>query len=228
MLQQQAATALLLEHGADINTVADKGLTSLRLAATAGHDDVVQMLLDAGADTGVALTDAVYFRCVHIIKLLLQHKSHPPSVEVVAIGCAVAMHHHQQDQHADDGGIVATLLLHLCLLAQQQLALQPAAAVSALFSDPGMATHDNNRPALALALLRSWGEHTAEVDAAQEKDLAAVKRAAQQAYCQLAAADKAASSTPQPTATPNSSSRCCCRHLTLLPAPQPQLLWNLQ
>jgi len=61
-----------------------------------------------------------------------------------------------------------------------------------------VAAVNKDRPALSLALLRSWGEHTAEVDAAQEKDLAAVKRAAQQAYWQLAAADKAALLSRQP------------------------------
>jgi len=199
-----AAAALLLECGADVNALDSCGMSSLWSAAGAGHADVVQVLLDAGAEVGDALGSAVSAKHRPIIKLLLQHKSHPPSLDAVvgAFASATYQHQQQQEQHADDGGIVATLLLHFCLLAQQQRALQPAAAVSDLFSRPFVAAANKDRPALSLALLRSWGEHTGEVDAAQEKDLAAVKRAAQLAFWQLAAADKAASSAPQPIATP--------------------------
>jgi len=182
-------------------------------AATGGHADVVQMFLDAGADTADALKSAILFRHMHIIKLLLQHESYPPSLDTVGKGFGFALLWRQQPDSCqprgpDNGGIPATLLLHFCLLAQKQQALSPSAAVSYLFSRPMVAVFNKDRPVLSLALLCSWNEYRAEADAAcsnlaaQEKDLATVKAAAQQAYRQLAAADRAASSAPQPTATP--------------------------
>jgi len=195
-----AAAALFLEYGTDVRALDTSGTSSLQFAVASGHANVVQMLLDAGAEAGSALRTAVLVRRMPIIKLLLQHKGQPPFLDTVVEGFAYALRQQQQD--AVVGGILATLLLHFCLLAEKQRALQPSAAVSYLFSRPSVAAANKDRPALSLALLRTWGEDTAEVDAAQEKDLASVKRAAQQAYWQLAAADRAASSAPQPAATP--------------------------
>ena len=41
---------VLLEHGADVNARADDGATPLMLAASCGDPEIVQALLDQGAD----------------------------------------------------------------------------------------------------------------------------------------------------------------------------------
>jgi len=200
-----AAAALLLECGADVNAMDSCGSSSLQVAALSRRVNVAQVLLDAGAEVaGATMNTAVMTKHMPMIKLLLQHRSHPPSLDTVVEGFVCVL---LQQQYADNGNVLATLLLHFCLLAQQQRALQPTAAVSDLFSRPSVTAVNKDRPVLSLALLCSWGQDTAEVDAAQEslaaqeKDLATVKTAAQQTYWQLAAADRAASSAPQPAAT---------------------------
>lgn len=56
--------AALLAHGADPDARNDRGQTPLGGAAFKGHDAVVKLLLDAGADTradqGFGLTPAAY------------------------------------------------------------------------------------------------------------------------------------------------------------------------
>ena len=50
-LSKDAGTVrLLIEHGADVNAAQAAGYRSLHQAAVAGREDLVQMLLDAGAD----------------------------------------------------------------------------------------------------------------------------------------------------------------------------------
>ena len=43
-------TRLLIERGADVNAVQTAGYRPLHQAAVAGREDLVRMLLDAGAD----------------------------------------------------------------------------------------------------------------------------------------------------------------------------------
>jgi ankyrin repeat protein len=45
-----AVTRLLIERGADVNAAQTAGYRPLHQAAVTGRDDLVQMLLDAGAD----------------------------------------------------------------------------------------------------------------------------------------------------------------------------------
>jgi len=186
-----AMVQLLLNFGADPNAVG-ADLPMLVLAAFHGHDQVVQVLLDAGADNADALRIAVEQRHMPVVKVLLQHQGSPPSATSVVLAIFTCL---MQQQNADDGAIFACLLLHLCLLSQKE---HEPAHVVCLILNPDNLGGDLvvNRSLLTSALLRSWGEDTAEADAAQralaaqEQDLAAVSTAAQQLSLQLTAAQK--------------------------------------
>ena len=76
-----AAVKWLLDHGADPNARWahwDAEVTPLHLAALAGHEDVVRLLLEAGADPRVrdskhdsdAIGWAEYFRRPRLVQLL--------------------------------------------------------------------------------------------------------------------------------------------------------------
>jgi ankyrin repeat protein len=53
-----AVVEALIEAGANVNHIADNGLTSLMAATTKEHIDIVRALLAAGADPRFALTAA--------------------------------------------------------------------------------------------------------------------------------------------------------------------------
>jgi uncharacterized protein len=70
--------SLLLERGADVNTVNKEGLTPLETAAVGNQPDTVKLLIDKGADVNAvdklgmtALQGAVLGNHPHIVKLLL-------------------------------------------------------------------------------------------------------------------------------------------------------------
>jgi len=191
---------LLLQFDADPNTVG-ADLPLLLLAAAEGHQQVVQALLDAGADTEHALRVAVEHRRVAVVKVLLQHPGSPPSERSVMMAI---MRNLKQQHNAEDRAIFARLLLQLCLITQQQGTHEPAQVVRLLLTPevlPGFGAL--GRSLLTSALLRSWAEDTAEADAAQralaaqEQDLAAVSMATQQLSLQLTAAQKPNNSTSQ-------------------------------
>jgi len=129
-----------------------------------------------------------------VVKVLLQHQGSPPSATDVILAIFRAW---EQQQNADNWAIFALLLLHLCLISQKQRTHEPAQVIRLLLTPDNLAGyHDLDPPFLTSALLRSWGEDTAEADAAQralaaqEQDLAAVSVAAQQLSLQLTAAQK--------------------------------------
>jgi len=78
--EQTVFVRWLLEGGADINSLTDRGLTPLHVAAEVGHDAVVRILLEAGSNIE-ARTDTSttpIYRCVRsdntsVFHTLLQH-----------------------------------------------------------------------------------------------------------------------------------------------------------
>ena len=83
------ATAALLEEGAALDAVSGNGLTPLHAAAYMGHDRIVDLLLDAGADMdrndnpfGVSsLHMAAEENHLGIVKALLQAGADPSATE---------------------------------------------------------------------------------------------------------------------------------------------------
>lgn len=77
-----AAVQVLLENGADVNILANNGLTSLMMATLNGHTEAVSMLLQNGANVNIqnclgmtALIIAIYNNHKEIASLLLEYGS---------------------------------------------------------------------------------------------------------------------------------------------------------
>jgi len=169
-----AMVRLLVQFGADPNLLVPVGgRPILFLAILAGHEDVVQALLDVGAEShGDALIAAARCSQLPVVKVLLQHRGSQPSRNTVAAAIYALLRGRQQD--ADSLRIFAALLLHLCCHSP------PAEAVVVVLGHPDIANWQA-RSVLTGALLSSWGEMDAAGStlASQEQHLAAVRTAAQ-------------------------------------------------
>lgn len=185
-----AMLRLLLEFGANPNQLVTT-LPILVMAVVVGHAEVVQALLDGGAETGGALIAAVQGRQLPVVQVLLSHKGSQPSLNTVVEALDKVV---QQPPGADSLGLFASLLLRLCCIFPLAEAVPWAVAHAVLVNQ------DWDHPVLTSALLSSWGQDTAEMDAAdstlalQEKHLAAVRTAAQHVCLQVAGAQRTASS----------------------------------
>ncbi|KAK7052685.1 ANK-REP-region domain-containing protein [Favolaschia claudopus] len=76
--KQTETVKMLLDKGADVNTVDERDTTALHNAIDKGFEPIIKMLLDAGADTniiggmyGTALQAAASIRDEHTVKMLL-------------------------------------------------------------------------------------------------------------------------------------------------------------
>ena len=91
---------LLLHDGANTEAKDDHGMTALDLAASRGHDNVVQVLLEnkSGRDTGLALFQAAWGGHTKVIQLLLQHGVDIDGVDQIGM---TALHLAAQMGHED-------------------------------------------------------------------------------------------------------------------------------
>ena len=86
-----------LESGVDVNERSSRGETALYLASKAGHEHIVRLLLEAGAETNCSSRIfPLHAACEHghteIVDLLLHHGADPNASPVfgdLPIGCAV-------------------------------------------------------------------------------------------------------------------------------------------
>jgi len=84
-----SAIKSLLELGADVNKRTSRGDTALHRASEAGHEDIVRLLLDAGAETGgSSFPRPLHAACEHsyteIVDMLLESGADPNASSTAA------------------------------------------------------------------------------------------------------------------------------------------------
>jgi uncharacterized protein len=91
MQDRTDAVALLLQHGAAVNVLNDKGYSPLKLAAAVCSDEFVQLLLDAGADlteNSAALHNAAgNSQHPEVLQLLLEQSTSGAMIDTLADEC---------------------------------------------------------------------------------------------------------------------------------------------
>jgi hypothetical protein len=75
---------VLLDRGADVNSIADEGITALWVASYHGHVEVVKLLLDRGANVN-AIAAGTRVMCVQYSMTPLAIAKHNHQSAVVAL-----------------------------------------------------------------------------------------------------------------------------------------------
>jgi uncharacterized protein len=132
--EQARVEALLEADPGAINSHAPDGFTALGLAAFLGHRDLVQWLLDNGADPNIGSANSMRVRPIHSAAANKDHAlAHAISVALLDYGAEVNV---QQE-----GGF--TPLHEAALSGKTEL----ARLLLAYGADPGLAADDGTRPA---------------------------------------------------------------------------------
>ncbi|GFQ97849.1 phosphocholine transferase AnkX [Trichonephila clavata] len=72
-----------MEEGSDLSVVNKEGNTSLHLAASNGHTDIVKLLVEKGSDLSAVNKDgAAVYDCTEIVESLLEEGKNPLSKDI--------------------------------------------------------------------------------------------------------------------------------------------------